>query len=185
MGTAQDQFTVNIVDTGIFWGLGKPPGGGFDTLRTSVRQANATLYLPQAIYEELGGNPDASSYPSGSDYVDPGIEEGWITVADPIDDHPVVQEVIRDAEHVLRKKDDHPKTARVKEDTTIIGLAAQKFVRNESLYVIIHTNDRAVAEAAIIALNEKGFADTEANFVPPQEAKSRLSTPERFTASKH
>lgn len=185
MGAARDQFTVNIADTGIFWGLGKPPGEDFDKLRTAVRQANATLHLPRPIYEELGGDPDAGSFPSGSDYVDPGIKEGWITVADPIHDHPVVQEVIKDSEHILRKKDDHPKTARVKEDTTIIGLAAQKFVRNESLYVIIHTNDRAVAEAAVIALNEKGFADIEANFVPPQDVKSRLSTPEPFIASKH
>jgi len=185
MGGEENQFTVNIVDTGIFWGIGKPPGEGFSSLRSAVRTANTTLHLPQPIYEELGGDIGADSFPSGSEYVDQGLEEGWISVAERIEDDPEIQEIIDDAKYIIRKKDDYPKTASIEKDATIIGLAAQKFVRNEVIYVIIHTNDKAVAEAAIIALHEGGYTDVEANFVPPQKAKERMSDPEQFKSLRH
>lgn len=184
MGDEQDPFIANIVDTGIFWGLGKPPRDGFETLRSAVIEAGVTLYLPRPIYAELGGDPDADAYPSGSDYVDPGIEEGWITVADPIGDNPVVQRVVSNASHIIKEMAVHPKTTCVEEDTTIIALAAQKFVRNESIYVNIHTNDKAVAKAGVIALSEEGFYDVEVNFIPPQEAERCFSTSAQFKHSR-
>jgi len=184
MGDAQSDLTANIVDTGIFWGLGRPPNDDFDAFRTAVVEADATLLLPRPIYDELGGNTGADTYPSGSAYVDAGIEEGWIRVAELIENHPKVETAIEDAKTVLKNKSNHPKTTCVDQDAKIIGLAAQKFVRMDSIYVIIHTNDRAVADAAVIALHEQGFMDVDARFTPPQAVKDTLNDPEMFLASR-
>ena len=72
---------VIIIDTGIIKGAGKPKNNchAYRQIRRAVESKNQRLYLPATMYEELGGDP--SKIPSGSEWVDPLIEQGWIDVA--------------------------------------------------------------------------------------------------------
>jgi hypothetical protein len=88
---------VNVVDAGVFRGIGNPPNEEYDTLREIVTgEQDTEIRLPRPIYGELGGDPGAESYPSGSEYVDTGVREGWISIADPIEDEsPVADALLR------------------------------------------------------------------------------------------
>lgn len=50
-------YVANVVDTGLFRAVGKPPNETYRNLRTAVRDADTTLHLPETIYRELGGDP--------------------------------------------------------------------------------------------------------------------------------
>jgi len=164
----------------MFVGIGKPPCEGFDSLRATVQQVDTTLQLPPLIYSELGGDPSADDYPSGSAYVDDGIQEGWITVKNSVEKTPKIKQIISDAEKIIKEESNHPKTIKVEEDVTLIGAAAQEFVQNESVYVNIHTNDEAVAKAANICLPEHGFYDIRAFYTPPSEAERIMTNPDNL-----
>lgn len=180
MGDVRNQYTINIVDSGIFRGLGKPPTDGFDKLRSAVNEANQKLVLTQDIYRELGGNPE-SDPPCSSPYVSPGVDEGWIEVADPLQSIPVVDKAVEAAKQVITSQMNHPKTACADEDATIVGLAAQYFELNEYIDVIIHTTDLALARGANVVISELGYYDFSAEYMSPQEVESRISSPSRFT----
>ena len=51
--------TVYIADTGVFAQSGRPDNNKFRRLRGAVRQTGTELLIPQAVYEELGGDPAA------------------------------------------------------------------------------------------------------------------------------
>lgn len=66
-------FVANVVDTGLFRALGKPPTDAHRRLERAVASADATLSIPPTVYRELGGDPDAETFPTGSEYVDDAI----------------------------------------------------------------------------------------------------------------
>lgn len=174
---------VNIADTGIFRAIGKPPNQHYETLRKIITSDPETvLQLPRPIYRELGGDPDADRRPSGSSYIDNGIDEGWITVADPIDDLPPVSDAMRDAEHVMKAEIAHPQTAVLQEDLSLVGLAIQLFDRAESIHVNIFTTDRPLQKAAVAVIQYYGYYDCDVYFAPPQRVRADLLRPEYFTA---
>jgi hypothetical protein len=173
---------VNIVDTGIFRAIGKPPNQNYDTLKDIVTDIpEATIQLPRPIYRELGGDPDTAPHPTGSSYVDTGIEEGWISVADPLEDEPPVSDAIRDAEHVMNAEIAHPKTTGLEEDLSLIGLAVQLFDRAESIHVNIFTTDKPLQKAAVVVIQYYGYYDCDVYFAPPQKVCSELLHSEHFT----
>jgi hypothetical protein len=176
----QDRYTKNIVDAGVFRGVGKPPNDKYNSLKNAVEAADSSLLLPRPIYQELGGNPSADTFPSGSDFVDDAIENGWVEIAEPIEDDLPISSAVEDAHTVVANQSNHPKTIRAEEDAAVIGLAMQLFERNESIYVITHTTDRPVAMAANIVLPEYGYYDIEANFAPPQEVDNKFTSAECF-----
>jgi hypothetical protein len=134
---------VNLLDTGIFWAIGKPPNAIYQTLREIITsEPNSSLQLPRPIYQELGGDPDTDTIPSGSEYVDQGIREGWINVAAPISETPPVSDAIQDARAVMNAEIDHPKTAVLDADLSLIGLAVQFFDRAKSIHVNLFTTDK-------------------------------------------
>ena len=90
--------TVFIADTGVFVRCGGPDKDKFQQLRRALRQAGVSLRIPQRVYEELGGDPAADEYPSGTIPYPDGFEEGWIVVADELDyANPLVSTVMDEA----------------------------------------------------------------------------------------
>jgi hypothetical protein len=175
-------YVVNILDTGIFWAIGKPPNPSYQTLREIMTsEPNSSLQLPRPIYRELGGNPDADTIPSGSEYVDQGIGEGWIDVAEPISETPPVSDAIRDARTVMNAEIDHPETAVLEADLSLIGLAVQLFARAKSIHVNLFTTDKPLQKAATIVVQYYGYYDLDAYFAPPQNVSTELLQYDYFT----
>lgn len=173
---------VNIADTGIFWAIGKPPNPRFEALRDIItNHPESVLQLPRPIYRELGGDPERVPALSGSDYVDTGLREGWIEIADPIDDRPPVSEAIRDAERVMQQEIAHPKTAVLDEDLSLIGLAVQLFDRAESIHVNLFTTDEPLRKAAVAVIQYYGYYDCDVYYAPPQQVYPNLIRSENFT----
>jgi hypothetical protein len=57
---------VNILDTGIFWAIGKPPNARYQTLEEIITsESTRSLQLPQPIYRELGGQLPIAIVPQG------------------------------------------------------------------------------------------------------------------------
>lgn len=173
---------VNIADTGVFRAIGKPPNPRFEALRDSITtHQEAVLQLPRPIYRELGGDPDAGPAPTGSDYVDTGLREGWIKVADPIEDDPPMTEAMRDAQRVMQNEIAHPKTAVLDEDLSLIGLAIQLFDRAESIHINLFTTDEPLRKAAVAVIQYYGYYDCDIYYAPPQQIYPDLIQSENFT----
>lgn len=180
-------YTTNIVDTGPFRAVGKPPGDSYRELEDAVIDAGTTLRLPPVIYEELGGDP--VSPPSGSEYVDDAIRDGWVAVADPVpgsfeDDRAGVDSEVErarhDAHHVIAETTNHPKTVNEWDDTAIVGLAVRLFGRNERIRVIVHTTDKALAKAVQVVVPHYGYYDVRAKYYPPKAVKERFPSSGNF-----
>lgn len=174
---------INIADTGIFWAIGKPPNRQYQTLREILRdESQRTLQLPRPIYEELGGDPNVDTFPSGSEYVDQGIREGWIEIADSLSEAAPVSDAIRDAREVMNAEIAHPKTAVLGPDLSLIGLAVQLFDRAESIHVNLFTTDKPLQKTAVTVIQYYGYYDLDVYFAPPQKVASDLLQREHFTA---
>lgn len=182
MSRTQSKYTVNIVDTGIFWSIGKARGSNedYESLAECVQQADQTLTVTQDIYCELGGDREENPPPSQSEYLDRGIREGWIEVADPLEDERRVNGVTSAAEDVITGLSNHPETAKAPEDAANIGLAVDYFDRNESMYVILHTTDIAQAIAANAIIPECGYYDYDINYVDPGDVTDEVFDPSHF-----
>lgn len=171
---------VNITDTNVFRAIGKPPAEQFDELSNIIVQTDSVIKVPRPIYEELGGATDEVP-PSGSDYIDPAIREGWVEVADPIEgESSSVDGAIEDARKVMKHHADHPKTAVFEEDLSLIGLAIQLFDNAETIHINLFTSDKPLYEAARVVIPYNGYNDFTVHFFHPSEFPEILS-PENFT----
>ena len=110
--------TVYIADTGIFVRSGSPDNTKYQQLRQAIRQAGVSLLIPQRVYEELGGDPSASEYPSGDIPYPDAIEEGWVVVADELDyTNPTVATVMDEARRFIANETERAQDRVEKTDT--------------------------------------------------------------------
>lgn len=183
-------YTANIVDTGPFRAVGRPPNDAYSRLKDAVVTSDVTLTLAPTMYAELGGDPTATTYPSGSKYVDEAIRDGWVHITEPvpgnIDDDPadvesVVEQARHDAHHVIAATTNHPQTANEWDDTALVGVALRLFERNERIRVIVHTTDRGLAKAIQVVVPHYGYHDVQARYYPPKDVKERFPVAENFT----
>jgi hypothetical protein len=152
--------TAYIADTGVFVRCGGPNNDKFQQLRRAVQQAGISLLIPQRVYEELGGDPDANEYPSGDIPYPDGIEEGWIVVADELDyTNPVVATVMDEARRYIAHETERAEDAIEKADTALLGLAAQLLDTEKATMVVLLTTDKPAGQAAETLLPEHGFRD--------------------------
>lgn len=152
--------TAYIVDTGVFVRCGGPDNDKFQRLRRAVQQAGVSLLIPQRVYEELGGDPDADEYPSSDIPYPNGIEEGWVVVADELDyTNPVVATVMDDARRSIANETDRSEDNVEKADTALLGLAAQLLDTETASMVVLLTTDKPAGEAAESLFPEHGFGD--------------------------
>lgn len=182
-------YTANIVDTGPFRAIGRPPNEAYNRLKAAVATSGATLTIAPTMYAELGGDPAADTVPSGSEYVDDAIRDGWVTVADPvpgsIDDDPADDEVVErarhDAHHVIATTTNHPKTVNEWADTALVGVAVRLFERNKEIRVIVHTTDRGLAKAVQVVVPHYGYYGVKVRYYPPRIVKEQFPVAETFT----
>ena len=82
---------LHIADTGLFVAMGQPSNSRYQAVRRFARRNDITFVLPERVYEELTvDDPDVENPP-----VDTAINEGWTTVASPLEfSEPVVSRVM-------------------------------------------------------------------------------------------
>jgi len=152
--------TVYIADTGVFVRCGGPDNNKFQRLRRATRQAGISLCVPQRVYEELGGDPEADEYPSGNIPYPDGFEEGWIVVADELDyANPLVSTVMDEARRFIANETDRNEDITEKADTALVGLAAQLLDIGQADNVVLLTTDKPAGRAAETLIPQHGFND--------------------------
>lgn len=150
--------TAYIADTGVFVRCGGPDNNKYQQLRQAAQQANVSLLIPQRVYEELGGDPDANEYPSGDIPYPDAIDEGWVVVADDLDyTNPVVATVMDEARRFIANETDRAEDRIEKTDTALLGLAAQLLDTERADTVVLLTTDKPARQAAETILPEHGF----------------------------
>jgi len=163
------RYTANLVDTGIFRAIGKPPNEQHDKLRAAVESADTTLHIPATIYEELGWDTTADEFLSGSEYVDEAIRDGWVIVADHLPGS-----LADDAHRVIANVTNHPKTVNQWDDTALVGLAVRLFEQNKRIRVLVHTTDHALSKAVRVVVPHYGYYEIKCRYYPPQTVKDQI-----------
>ncbi|WP_267164427.1 hypothetical protein [Halovenus salina] len=152
--------TGYIADTGVFIRCGGPDNDKFQRLRRALQQADASLQIPQRIYEELGGNPAADEYPSGNIPYPEGLKEGWIVVANELDyTNPLISTVMDQTRRFIANETNRDEDLIEKADTALVGLAAQLLDTREADHVVLLTTDKPAGKAAETLLPRHGFND--------------------------
>ena len=176
-----------IIDTGIIRGTDKPKNNRhtYRQIRRAVESENQTLYLPATMYDELGGDPPA--IPSGSDWVDTLIEQGWVDVAPAVSGDPEASfsspttqrgKLRHAVEHeILQEKEG---MEREWEDTALAGLADRILSNAQAACVIIHTTDEPAQKGINRVLAERWPGHVRTHFHHPHEPKTRFRDPKYF-----
>lgn len=150
--------TVYVADTGVFVRCGGPENDKFRQLRRALRQAGASLRIPQRVYEELGGDSAAEAYPSGSISHTNGLEEGWLAVADDLEySNPLVSTVMDETRRFIASETGRDEDRIEKADTALVGLAAQLLDTGDAKRVVLLTTDKPAGTAAEAILARHGF----------------------------
>ncbi len=72
---------LHIADTGLFVAMGQPSNSRYQAVRRFARRNDVTFVLPERVYEELTiEDTDVEEVP-----IDTAIDEGWATVAAPLE----------------------------------------------------------------------------------------------------
>lgn len=149
-----------IADTGVCIRCGGPDRNKYQRLRRAVRQGGVSLRISQRVFEELGGDPTADVYPSGTTPISNGLEEGWILVADDLDyRNPIVSTVMDEARRVIANETDRDEDRIEKTDTALVGLGAQLLDTEDITGVVLLTTDKPAGRAAESLLTRHGFSD--------------------------
>lgn len=152
--------TVYLADTGVFVRCGGPDNEKFQRLRRALRQSGISLRIPQRVYDELGGDPVADEYPSGTIPYSDGFKEGWIVVADDLDyTNPLVSTVMDETRRFIANETDRNEDIIEKTDTALVGLAAQLLDTGKADVVVLLTTDKPAGRAAETLLSEHGFRE--------------------------
>lgn len=152
--------TVYVADTGVFVRCGGPDREKFERLRRALQQSDQSLLVPQRVYEELGGDSAADSYPSEDIPYSRDIEEGWVIVADELDySNPLVSTVMDEARRFIANETGRPEDRVEKADTALVGLAAQLLATDEADEVVLLTTDKPAGRAAEALLSNHSFSD--------------------------
>lgn len=149
-----------IADTGVFIRCGGPERDKFQRLRRALRGSGASLHIPQRVFEELGGDPTADVYPSGTTPISEGLEKGWIRVADALEyRNSLVSTVMDETRRVIANETGRDEDRIEKTDTALVGLGAQLLDTEKADKVVLLTTDKPAGQAAELLLAEHGFPD--------------------------
>lgn len=152
--------TVYVADTGVFVRCGGPENDTFQRLRRAVTGAGVSLHIPHRVYEELGGDPAADTYPSGDIPYPDGFEEGWIVVSEDLDHtNSLVSTVMDESRRFIANETDRDEDRIEKPDTALVGLAAQVLDTGAADQVVLLTTDKPAGKAAEALLPQHGFDD--------------------------
>ncbi|GGL36144.1 hypothetical protein GCM10009037_19600 [Halarchaeum grantii] len=148
---------LHIADTGLFVAMGQPSNSRYQAVRRFARRNGITFVLPERVYEELTvDNPDVEDVP-----VDTAIDEGWATVAAPLEfSEPIVSRVMDGLQRYIANADDRPADEVERADAALAALAAQHLSAGTATEVYIYTTDIAAGEGAETVLASEGYGDS-------------------------
>jgi len=111
--------TLHIADTGLFVAMGQPSNSRYQAVRRFACRNDITFVLPERVYEELTvDDPDVEAPP-----VDAAIDEGWATVAAPLEfSEPVVSRVMDGVQRYIANADDRPADKVERADAALAAL---------------------------------------------------------------
>jgi hypothetical protein len=93
--------------------------------------------------------------------VDTAIDEGWATVAAPLEfSEPVVSRVMDGVQRYIANADDRPADEVERADAALVALAAQHLSAGTATDVYIYTTDIAAGEGAETVLASEGYGDS-------------------------
>jgi len=149
--------TLHIADTGLFVAMGQPSNSRYQAVRRFACRNDITFVLPERVYEELTvDDPDVEAPP-----VDAAIDEGWATVAAPLEfSEPVVSRVMDGVQRYIANADDRPADKVERADAALAALAAQHLSAGTATEVYIYTTDIAAGEGAETVLASEGYGDS-------------------------
>lgn len=145
---------LHIADTGLFVAMGQPSNSRYQAVRRFARRNDVTFVLPERVYAELtGDDPDVEAPP-----VEAAIEEGWATVAAPLEfSDPIVSRVMDGVQRYIANADDRPADEVERADAALAALAAQHLGVGTATEVYIYTTDIAAGEGAETVLASEGY----------------------------
>jgi len=148
---------LHIADTGLFVAMGQPSNSRYEAVRRFARRNDVTFVLPERVYEELTvDDPDVENPP-----VDAAIDEGWATVAAPLEfSEPVVSRVMDGVQRYIANTDDRHADEVERADAALAALAAQHLSAGTATDVYIYTTDIAAGEGAETVLASEGYGDS-------------------------
>ncbi|EMA65362.1 hypothetical protein C470_00030 [Halorubrum distributum JCM 13561] len=148
---------LHIADTGLFVAMGQPSNSRYQAVRRFARRNDVAYLLPERVYEELTvDDPDVENPP-----VDTAIDEGWATVAAPLEfSEPVVSRVMDGVQRYIANADDRPADEVERADAALAALAAQHLSAGSVTEVYIYTTDIAAGEGAETVLASEGYGDS-------------------------
>lgn len=148
---------THIVDTGVFVAMGQPSNSRYQAVRRFARRTGVTFVLPERVYDELtGDDPETRTLP-----VETAIEEGWASVAPPLDfSQPVVSRVMDGVQRYIANADDRPADEVERADAALAALAAQRLGAGSTTDAYIYTTDVAAGEGAEVVLASEGYGDS-------------------------
>ena len=148
---------LHVADTGLFVALGGPSNDRHRAVRTFARRNGVVFELPQRVYEELTVEDAAGRTPP----VEAAIDEGWATVAEPLDfSRPVVSRVMDGVQRYIANADDRPADRVERADAALAALVAEQFDTGEATDAYVYTTDVAAGQAAETVLAGEGYGDS-------------------------
>ncbi|ELZ24365.1 hypothetical protein C477_01055 [Haloterrigena salina JCM 13891] len=149
--------TLHVADTGLFVAMGQPSNSRYKAVCRFARRNDITFVLPERVYEELTVNdPDVEATP-----VDAAIDEGWTTVAAPLEfSEPIVSRTMDGVQRYIANVDNRPADEVERADAALAALAAQHLSAGTVSEVYIYTTDIAAGEGAETVLASEGYGDS-------------------------
>jgi len=148
---------LHIADTGLFVAMGQPSNSRYQAVRQFARRNDITFVLPERVYEELTVDDlDIEAPP-----VDDAIDEGWATVAAPLEfSDPIVSRAMDGVQRYIANADERPADEVERADAALAALAAQHLSAGMVTEVYIYTTDIAAGEGAETVLASEGYGDS-------------------------
>jgi len=113
--------------------MGQPSNNRYKAVQRFVRRNDITFILPKRVYEELAAGESNARMPP----VDTAIEEGWVTVAPPLEfSDPVVSRAMDGVQRYIANADDRPVDEVERDDAALAALAAQRLSMGAATEVI-------------------------------------------------
>ena len=146
-----------MADTGLFVAMGQPSNSRYQAVRRFARRNDITFVFPERVYGELtADDPNVEEVP-----VDTAIDEGWATVAAPLEfSEPIVSRAMDGVQRYIANADDRAADEVERADAALTALAAQHLSTGTATSVCIYTTDIAAGEGAETVLASEGFGDS-------------------------
>jgi hypothetical protein len=137
--------------------MGRESNSRYRAVRRFARRNSVTFVLPERVAEELSVDaPSTRQLP-----VETAIEEGWATVAEPLDfTQSVVSRTMDGVQRYIANADDRPADEVERADAALAALAAQRLSGEETTEVYIYTTDIAAGDGAETVLASEGYGDS-------------------------